>query len=347
MAMLQNASRLPHRMNPTHPPEQALAFFSQLWLRAPDPFWLCEVRGADFVFTALNPAEQAIDPRFRPGVTLRAIVGEGHDADELISGYRICCETGEPHLFDQRPVICGEECLFQTLLVPVTNADGMVTHIWGYSRNLTAHLRDQRALEQLNRELEQRVRDRTEELLQANLALTKSNQALADLAATDPLTGLLNRRQFFLSGDAEYSRAKRHSQHLVLIMLDLDHFKRVNDDFGHACGDQLLQRVAGVFRHSMRHHDLIARMGGEEFALLLPQTDLAAAAVHAQRLRELIAQISALEPVAEATAPVSVTASLGVAELGPLDQNLSELLHRADVACYRAKGAGRNRVEVG
>jgi len=128
-------------------PELELIFFRQLWQNSADPFWLCEVSGDDFVFIALNPAEAKLDPRFVPGLTMRGIVGHGPEADALMSGYFRCRDSGQAVSFEQRPVLHGQPQLFHTLLVPVLDADGRVTHIWGTSHRLTDLLITQLALE--------------------------------------------------------------------------------------------------------------------------------------------------------------------------------------------------------
>lgn len=160
---------------------------------------------------------------------------------------------------------------------------------------------------------------------------------LKRLAASDPLTGLANRRAFDQALAHEHARLRRASPALALVMCDLDHFKRVNDRYGHDVGDRVLARFARVLRDCARETDLPARLGGEEFAVLLPDTDLDAAGVFAERLR--LALHAADWPTAE-----GVTASLGVAALCDAEAPTEALYRAADEALYAAKGAGRDRV---
>ncbi|MBA3534528.1 MAG: diguanylate cyclase [Ardenticatenales bacterium] len=160
------------------------------------------------------------------------------------------------------------------------------------------------------------------------------------LAITDSLTSLYNRRGFFLLGEREIERARRLEAPVAVVMLDIDHFKRINDTFGHAAGDQVLQSVAAQCQGIVRQADLLGRLGGEEFAVLLPTTTLATAAEVAERMRALVAE----RPVVIEEATIPVTISLGVAEARGREADLATLLAQADAALYRAKTEGRNRV---
>jgi diguanylate cyclase (GGDEF)-like protein/PAS domain S-box-containing protein len=162
------------------------------------------------------------------------------------------------------------------------------------------------------------------------------------LAITDALTGLYNRRGFFDLGQREIDRSHRFGRTLSAIMLDIDHFKLVNDTYGHSVGDQVLATLARRCRTNIRHVDILCRYGGEEFAILLPETDLFTAAEIAERIRRSIAD----EPFSTDHDVVKVTISLGVTRALPDTAELQELLERADIALYRAKEGGRNRVEV-
>lgn len=170
----------------------------------------------------------------------------------------------------------------------------------------------------------------------------RAEEALRELATTDGLTGLLNRRRFMEMGEAEIERTKRTGRPVSLIMFDVDHFKKVNDTRGHDVGDVVLVALARAATGALRAVDVLGRLGGEEFAAILPETGLEEAAAVAERLRRAVADMG-LAPNGE---PQPVTISLGVV-LGLGAETLDDLLKRADTALYRAKSAGRDRVERG
>jgi two-component system cell cycle response regulator len=166
--------------------------------------------------------------------------------------------------------------------------------------------------------------------------------AARHLAMTDPLTGLLNRRAFVEAMSREISRAARHEHPLSVMLLDVDHFKKVNDTRGHEGGDIVLRGVAQIARRIARKSDLVARWGGEEFVAGLPHAAGAGARVAAERLRRAIADASFALPEGE---PMRITASIGVAHAAP-GETLDVVVARADQAMYLAKSRGRNRVET-
>lgn len=170
-------------------------------------------------------------------------------------------------------------------------------------------------------------------------------EQLRRMAATDPLTDLANRRAFLEAAARELAGARRRGAPLALAMVDIDHFKRVNDGFGHAVGDEALRLVARTCIENLRAGDLAGRLGGEEFCLLLPDTDLPAALAVAERVRLAVA---ALPVPVEGGAVLHLTISLGVAVTGAGSgpEALDDTLARADHALYRAKERGRDRVEA-
>jgi diguanylate cyclase (GGDEF)-like protein len=163
---------------------------------------------------------------------------------------------------------------------------------------------------------------------------------LVQRASVDLLSGLFNRRHFLELADAEWSRFDRYERPLSLMMLDIDLFKAVNDRYGHDAGDQAIAHVAAICRDSKRVPDIVARVGGEEFAVLLPETPLDGAALVAERLRQAIAET----PLVVAGAPIGLTVSIGVAEADARMDGIRALMKEADEALYRAKRGGRNRV---
>ncbi|MDT8990256.1 GGDEF domain-containing protein [Curvibacter sp. APW13] len=174
-----------------------------------------------------------------------------------------------------------------------------------------------------------------------NLVLGSLISRLENLSSTDQLTGLYNRRIVMERLAEEHARFLRSGQTYAVIMLDLDHFKRVNDTYGHAAGDAVLREVAQRLRQSVRGTDTLARMGGEEFLLLLPMNDVDGALIHAGRIRKRIGG----DPIATPQGAIAITASLGVAEVSFSDKTAQTVVSRADAALYQAKAHGRNRVE--
>ncbi len=202
---------------------------------------------------------------------------------------------------------------------------------------LTSH---ERELTVLTQRLEQRVRERTVELSEANAQLEV-------LAMTDGLTGLANRRHFGDQLAREVNRCAEKGKPLALITMDIDHFKLINDNYGHPAGDAVLRRVAMLLEEQVRGGDLLARVGGEEFAVLALEAPMAEASVLAERLR---VAIESAGPIPVGRTAVPVTISVGVAVLwtrqGDLLKAPERLLASADDALYRAKRNGRNRVEL-
>lgn len=177
--------------------------------------------------------------------------------------------------------------------------------------------------------------------IQRDLTEQKAHERLLlELATTDSLTGLANRRQFLFRTREELARAGRYDKPLSLLTFDVDHFKRVNDRYGHGVGDQVLREIAQVCREQLRECDVLARIGGEEFAAVLPETPGQGALVAAERLRRAVEGRGFLI----AGVPVRVTASFGVSGRQPGDRDPLVILGRADSALYVAKRNGRNRV---
>jgi two-component system, cell cycle response regulator len=182
---------------------------------------------------------------------------------------------------------------------------------------------------------------RTVELLrQRNGELEMLNQQLWKLSHTDELTGYFNRRHIVSRMEEEISRGLRYEMPLSIVLADIDHFKRINDTFGHLTGDRALQTIADLFRSKLRESDLIGRFGGEEFLLILPHTDLAGAEAFCHRLRDHVEK----HPLQLSDQTITMTASFGVSTLSPEVETSQKLLRIADRNLYRAKYLGRNRV---
>lgn len=171
--------------------------------------------------------------------------------------------------------------------------------------------------------------------------LKESELKLVEMAVTDSLTGLLNRRAGMMRIEEELSRQKRSGKRISCLMLDIDYFKKINDTYGHQAGDMVLAEFAVTLRHSLRKHDIICRYGGEEFMVLLPETDLEDAIATAEK----ICDYTKTHPFTHQDTEVMVTTSVGVAQLQQ-DESVDSLIGRADEALYRAKNGGRNCVKM-
>jgi diguanylate cyclase (GGDEF)-like protein len=191
-----------------------------------------------------------------------------------------------------------------------------------------------------------RIKQLQERLRETQRKTEEQSRRLEEQSVTDALTGLKNRRFFDERLEEEFKRAQRYRDFLSLIMIDLDHFKEVNDRFGHPAGDVVLREAAALIRASIRDPDICARYGGEEFAVILPKTSMSGALAVAERVwRALAAKEYAVPPDASGEGTVKVTASVGVAFYPAKEITAGALLLRAaDEALYKAKQAGRNSI---
>ncbi len=205
---------------------------------------------------------------------------------------------------------------------------------WLLARAWVSEKITEEKLIQLNKNLENTVDDRTEQLLLAK-------KHAEELAQTDELTGMNNRRSFFNQGNIISEQAIRYGLQFTVMMLDIDWFKKVNDNFGHSIGDEVLKDVARVIMVGIRTTDISGRIGGEEFAIILPQTKPEKTIEIAERLRRTVKSIAI--PVAE-NKNISLTISIGIGQYSDQNQSLHEVLSLADKALYQAKEQGRNRV---
>lgn len=176
------------------------------------------------------------------------------------------------------------------------------------------------------------------EILSRAIASQANEEQLFKQAMTDPLTGLFNRRYFMETLEQELKHVRRFNKHTALLVVDIDHFKAVNDTYGHDAGDAVLQHFARLAKTSLREIDLIGRLGGEEFGIILPATDPVMAMGAAERLRRTIAASETLNRQAR----INVTISTGLTMLFAADHSIDEPMHRADMALYAAKSQGRN-----
>lgn len=203
----------------------------------------------------------------------------------------------------------GQPLWLDINIVPIHNEDGRLAYFAAIERDLTEH-----------KELQSR---------------------LEKLASTDSLTQLPNRHALLNLAAREFAHAKRFDRPLSLVMIDVDHFKTINDSHGHAAGDAVLEQVGQICSEALRDSDSLGRIGGEEFVLLLPDTPQQNAEQVAERMRERLAQT----PIRVQDQTLHITASFGVASISPEDGSLDAILARADNAMYSAKNSGRNQVK--
>ena len=217
--------------------------------------------------------------------------------------------------------------LFIILLLPVgvgaltANRLGMM-----HRREFALWAMTQKINRQLENEIERRI---------------KLETVLKELAATDPLTGLYNRREYDLLFKHEIERAKRMNTPLSVGIIDLDHFKKINDTYGHSAGDEVLKQTAVLFRENLRSMDIIGRWGGEEFIILLPGIAIDQANLTGNRLLQALESTN----IDAGTVSIKITATIGLTQL-LRDDNMDKVIRRADDALYKGKEAGRNRVEI-
>ncbi|HQG66847.1 MAG: GGDEF domain-containing protein [Smithella sp.] len=217
--------------------------------------------------------------------------------------------------------------LFVILLLPV-GVGAATTHRLGimHRREYALWIKTQKINRQLEEEINRRI---------------KLEAALQEMAATDPLTGLYNRRECDILFRHEMERANRLNTPLSVGLIDLDHFKQVNDTYGHAAGDEVLRRTARLFRENLRTMDIVGRWGGEEFIIMLPEMAIDQANITGNRLLQALAATD----IDAGSALIKITATIGITQLLPGDK-MDEIISRADAALYKGKEAGRNRVEI-
>ena len=225
------------------------------------------------------------------------------------------------------------------------NEDGSVSRMIGAHENIHERkllqielIKKNQLLEQGNLTFEDLLEAKNKELEEKNIELEKKIREVEYLSITDPLTTIGNRRRFETNLEKEIARSKRYGHRLSLVMFDIDFFKQINDKQGHEVGDYILQHLSLVLKNQLRENDCFSRWGGEEFALIFPETNIDQAAGIAEKFRELINQI-------EFGDNLFITCSFGVTEY-ILDEPVGDLFSRVDNALYQAKELGRNRVEV-
>ncbi len=240
------------------------------------------------------------------------------DGEEISNGAAIRLKTA-----------LGETYSFAVNAAPISATDGRL-------RGVLITFDDITEIERKNDELQRALR----RLEQSQRAVTRQNQELQVLATRDPLTNALNRRSLFQGLETLFNEARRENEPLSFIMVDIDHFKSVNDRFGHGVGDKVIQYLAGVLTEYSRPNDLVGRFGGEEFCVVLPATEIGAARDIAETMRKAIQESRG----AEFANLLRITSSFGVAMLNGDTSDHNTLVEQADQALYVAKESGRNRV---
>ena len=242
------------------------------------------------------------------GKTPRIFQKKGTDKEEL-SKIREALEKKEPVRVTLRNFSkTGKEYWVDISILPLRNTEGKVTHFASIQRDITEY--------------------------------KKLEQDLQILCRTDPLTTAANRRAFNEILSQEFSRFKRSQKEYALIMIDLDHFKSINDQHGHSVGDQVLIEVTERCKDNIRVHDILARLGGEEFCILLPYTETKQAQKVAERLREKIE----IKPIIVDGLRVKVTISVGISLVSTGDEDGHQAMERADQKLFQAKESGRNQI---
>ncbi len=296
-----------------------------LWTMAPDGT-ITDVSAAVEAVRGLTPAEAMVQPLEAIHPPASAAISRGYFSqlfNDLRAGRPLKPFRGELEYFHRD----GSTVWMDVIALPLLDDQGQIVELLGVSRDITERKRT--ALEL------QRARDAAEA---ANQALQAANRELELLATTDALTGLWNRRQLDERVRSELDRADRYGDELSLVLFDIDHFKAINDRFGHAAGDRVLVELARWVRGQLRESDGLGRWGGEEFLVLMPHSTGEEARQLAEKLRRLVAE-TPIEDVG------TVTGSFGVAQRRPLE-SAESWFRRVDGALYRAKQAGRNRVEL-
>lgn len=285
----------------------ALAEQSAIFENTQDALFLVDVIDErEFRYRKLNPTHEAMT-----GLSTEIVRGKGPEelldevnAEAVLRRYRACLEQRSPISYEETLDLPKGRKVWATKLTPIIE-EGRVVQLVGSAREIT----EQKMLE----------------------------KQLRKLSDSDPLTGIYNRRKSMEELDGELQRSMRYDRPFSLLMVDLDRFKSINDRLGHSAGDVVLQRFVGVVQPILRGTDTFGRWGGEEFIIILSETDKNGALRMAERIRKAVSE-------KELIPHLTVTVSIGIASLPEGPQDRDELVNAADAALYRAKDSGRNRV---
>jgi diguanylate cyclase (GGDEF)-like protein len=306
--------------------------FSALWDATPNPMWICRLLPEDdYEFTDINDSCHELLPGLHKGRLMSELLASSppDPAVALVPVLRKCKSSGKA-----TELLLGVEHkagrkTFKMDLIPIFTLSPPASEGQGAS--------DTHAILGIGYNLDTAYA----ELLKQNEELRKAGERYLDLALRDPLTGLANRRCFQEVADKEFERARRYGRELTLILLDMDNLKLVNDEQGHQAGDAALKAIGAALSAASRATDTVARIGGDEFALILPETSCADGIAIAARARAAIAK-GYLMPDGK---PATLTMSAGAAGRISTDATFDSIFIRSDRALYRAKNTGRDRTE--
>ncbi|MGD9941323.1 MAG: GGDEF domain-containing protein [Clostridia bacterium] len=327
------------------PDKERARLFSALWEATLNPMWICRVLpGDDYEFTEVSDACTLLLPSLRPGLLMSELAARSPKDPvlALAPALQKSMDTGKATdaLLDVDSKAGRKTLKIEMIPIPETSlasarapapvaahgsARGKLATNHHYIMGIGCDLAIAYA-----------------ELLKQNDELRKAGERYLDLALTDPLTGLANRRSFQDVADREFDRARRYGRELTLILLDMDNLKRVNDEQGHQAGDAALKAIAAALTSASRATDTVARIGGDEFAIILPETSCPDGIAIASRAR--LATGKGYRTLDGIQSPLSMSA--GASGIIETDATFDTIFIRADRALYRAKNTGKNRTEA-
>lgn len=314
--------------------EGELLLFRTLWNNSNDNMFIVSMdSNGDFISESCNTAQEKtfnLEPNQLNSVNLKDLFDES-TYKTIADRYTQCIKLKKSLTYDESAVLGTEERFWNTTILPVFDNENKSVRIFGISREITELKNLEKELYSANEALERQVEERTREL-------TESLVKIKEISIRDPLTDLFNRRKLDESLEYEVKRAKRYEDALGLILIDIDDFKNINDQYGHQLGDTVLVEFANILRSSVRETDIVGRWGGEEFLVICPQCDLEASKVLAEHIRANVASFIFTEVEHQ-------TASLGVSTLQG-DEMPHDILKRVDKALYKSKNSCKNCVSI-
>ncbi len=308
-----------------------LLLFRTLWNDSNDNMFIVNLnKNGDFISESTNPSLEktfGLKPNEVDGKRLQDILDE--DTYNLVCRrYHECIDQNSPITYEENIILQDKERFWNTTILPVRSDDGTV-RIFGISREITQLKILSKELQKINETLELKVEERTKEL-------TQSLEEIKRISIHDHLTGLYNRLKLDECLENEIKRSSRSNETFGLILLDIDHFKEVNDTYGHLIGDIVLKEFAHLLQSNARTTDIVGRWGGEEFLMICPNTHLEGLEILAENLRQKIENFLF-------TKVPTITASLGITTYTNTDDS-DTIIKRVDDALYEAKDRSRNCV---